>query len=293
MLTHGSLFAGIGGFDLGFERAGIKTVWQVEIDPFCRKVLEKHWPNVQRFADIRECRDLPWCDVITGGFPCQDISNAGLRAGIDGERSGLWSEMFRVICEVRPRLVVVENVAALLGRGFGRVVGDLASCGYDAEWDCIPASAVGAPHRRDRVWIAAYTDGVRCGWRSTAPGRQARTLSQRSGGNGAEDVADADSGRCEQCNQSEWRIPKFDARGFPFSILKGLEGHERGVMALAEYRRSNSDPAGSGWWSVEPGMGRLANGVSGRVAPLKALGNSLVPQITEWIGRRIVEAVSQ
>lgn len=121
--TIGSLFAGIGGFDLGFERAGFKTLWQVEINEWARKVLAKNFPHAERYADIRECgrHNLRPVDVICGGFPCQDISNAGLRAGIEGERSGLWSEMHRIIGELRPRLVLVENVAALLGRGMGRV----------------------------------------------------------------------------------------------------------------------------------------------------------------------------
>ena len=160
-MTHGSLFAGIGGFDLGFERAGIKTVWQVEIDPFCRKVLEKHWPYVQRFEDIRECRGLPAVDIITGGFPCQDISAAGNRVGITGERSGLWKEMLRIICELRPRFVVVENVAALLWRGIGTVLSDLSFNGYDAEWRVIRAHQFGLNHRRMRVFIVAYPASVR------------------------------------------------------------------------------------------------------------------------------------
>lgn len=157
MLTHGSLFAGIGGFDLGFERAGITTVWQVEIDDYCRKVLARHFPNAQRFIDIRECgkNNLPWVDILSGGFPCQDISNAGKRVGIDGERSRLWSEYARIICELRPRYVVVENVAALLTRGMGRVLGDLAAAGFDCEWDCVPLGAFGAHFLRDRVFIVA------------------------------------------------------------------------------------------------------------------------------------------
>src|SRR5947208_11045335 len=157
-ITHGSLFAGIGGFDLGFERAGIKTIWQVEIDDYCRRVLAKHWPSVERFSDVRGVgKDvLAPVDIVSGGFPCQDLSNAGKRAGIDGERSGLWSEMHRVICELRPRYVVVENVAALLIRGMGRVLGDLAEIGYDAEWDCFRASDFGAPHERERVFLIAY-----------------------------------------------------------------------------------------------------------------------------------------
>src|SRR6185312_5367478 len=154
----GSLFAGIGGFDLGFERAGFKTIWQVEIDSFCRRVLAKHFPEAERFEDVRDCgkHNLRPVDVICGGFPCQDISNAGKRAGIDGERSGLWSEFARIIGELRPRFVVVENVAALLGRGMGRVLGDLAEIGYDAEWQVISAAEMGALHLRERVWIVAY-----------------------------------------------------------------------------------------------------------------------------------------
>jgi DNA (cytosine-5)-methyltransferase 1 len=116
-VTFGSLFAGIGGMDLGLERAGMECKWQVEINPFCQKVLAKHWPNVRRYGDITAVEQLEYVDVIAGGFPCQDISYAGAGAGIDGERSGLWSEMLRIIRIVRPRFVIVENVAALLTRG--------------------------------------------------------------------------------------------------------------------------------------------------------------------------------
>jgi DNA (cytosine-5)-methyltransferase 1 len=159
-LTIGSLFSGIGGLELGLEWAGHgPTLWQVECDEFCRRVLERHWPGVERFEDVRAVgADLAPVDIICGGFPCQDISCAGKGAGIsEGTRSGLWFEFARIIRLVRPRFVVVENVAALLSRGLGVVLGDLAACGYDATWDCIPAAAVGAPHRRDRVFIVAYT----------------------------------------------------------------------------------------------------------------------------------------
>lgn len=163
------LFSGIGGFSLGLERAGMRTVAFCEIEPFCRAVLRKHWPNVPVYDDVRTLTaerlraDGISVDVICGGFPCQDISNAGKRAGIEGERSGLWREYARLVSELRPRFVIVENVAALLGRGLGRVLGDLAEIGYDAEWDCIPAAAVGALHYRDRLWITAYpnTNGMR------------------------------------------------------------------------------------------------------------------------------------
>jgi DNA (cytosine-5)-methyltransferase 1 len=161
------LFSGIGGFSLGLERTGgFETVAFCEIDPYCQKVLKKHWPEVPIYEDVREVtaarlvRDGIGADVITGGFPCQDISVAGKQAGISGERSGLWSELARIISEVRPRYAILENVTALIGgdrgRWFGRVLGDLAEIGYDAEWHCIPASALGAHHHRDRVWVIAY-----------------------------------------------------------------------------------------------------------------------------------------
>jgi DNA-cytosine methyltransferase len=161
------LFSGIGGFSLGLERTGgFRTVAFCEIDPFCRRVLAKHWPEVPCYDDVRSLTadrlraDGISVDVICGGFPCQDISVAGNGAGLDGERSGLWREYARLVGELRPRLIIVENVAALLGRGLGDVLGDLAALGYDAEWHCIPAAAVGAPHRRDRIWIVAH-DAVR------------------------------------------------------------------------------------------------------------------------------------
>ena len=159
-LTFGSLFAGIGGFDLGFERAGMTCKWQVEIDDYANRVLAKHWPHVHRERDIRDCgrHNLEPVDVICGGFPCQDISYAGFGAGLDGERSGLFFEAIRVVRELQPRVVVLENVAALLTRGLDRVLGTLAEIGFDAEWHCIPAAAVGAPHIRDRVFVLAYSE---------------------------------------------------------------------------------------------------------------------------------------
>ena len=172
MLKLLDLFSGIGGFSLGLERTGgFETVAFCEIDKFCQKVLRKHWPNVRQYTDIKTLTavqltaDGITVDAICGGFPCQDISLAGGGAGMgEGTRSGLWSEYARLIGELRPRYVIVENVSALLGRGLDRVLGDLAQIGYDAEWHCIPASAVGAPHRRDRIWIvatprAAYSQG--------------------------------------------------------------------------------------------------------------------------------------
>lgn len=161
-LTFGSLFAGIGGFDLGFERAGMVCKWQVEIDDYARRVLAKHWPDVRRWDDVRTFPpDGDWSvDVICGGFPCQDVSFAGYGGGIEGERSGLFREAIRVVCSLEPKILVLENVAALLDRGMGVVLGTLAACGFDAEWECLPASALGAFSDRDRVFICAYRPGA-------------------------------------------------------------------------------------------------------------------------------------
>lgn len=165
-LRVGSLFSGIGGIDLGLERAGMETRWFSEIDPYASRVLAKHWPAVPNLGDITKIdfTTVEPVDVLAGGFPCQDISRAGAKEGIGGKRSGLWFEYLRAIGDIRPRYVLVENVSDLLTRGLGAVLGSLAEIGYDAEWDCIPASAIGAPHIRDRLWLVAYPNGG-CGYR--------------------------------------------------------------------------------------------------------------------------------
>jgi DNA (cytosine-5)-methyltransferase 1 len=151
------LFSGIGGFALGLERAGVKTVAFSEIEPYPSAVLKKHWPDVPNLGDITKVEDFPDADVVTAGFPCQDLSNAGKRAGLSGARSGLWREAMRAVRLVRPKLFMLENVAALCNRGLCEILGEVAAERYDAEWDCIPATAVGLPHRRLRVWVAAYS----------------------------------------------------------------------------------------------------------------------------------------
>ncbi len=184
-LTFGSLFAGVGGIDLGFERAGMICKWQVEIDEYATRVLEKHWPSLHRMRDVRNCgkHNLEYVDGICGGFPCQDISSSGKRAGLDGDRSGLFYEFSRIICELRPRFVLLENVADLIVRGLSRVLGELASIGYDAEWHCIPAADFGLPQGRDRIWIVAYPNSQR---REASEERHSsRTIiSKRPNGNG-------------------------------------------------------------------------------------------------------------
>jgi DNA (cytosine-5)-methyltransferase 1 len=194
-----SLFAGIGGFDLGLERTGgFETVAFCEIEPFAQAILRQHWPEVPIYADVRKLTadqleaDGIVPNVIVGGFPCQDVSAAGRRAGVgEGTRSGLYVELLRLARDLRPQFILMENVAGLLsgppeqpGEWFGRVLGDLAEIGYDAEWHCIPASYVGAWHRRDRVWILAYPDEER-GQQGVAKGplfRQRHLLQQPSRG---------------------------------------------------------------------------------------------------------------
>lgn len=162
------LFSGIGGFSLGLERSGaFSTAAFCEINPFNRRVLARHWPNVPCYDDVTTLtaevlsKDGIHIDAICGGFPCQDVSASGKGSGVDGERSGLYREVIRLARDIRPAVIIMENVGALTFRGLGRVLGDLAELGMDAEWYRIPAAAVGAPHRRERIWIVAYSDKLR------------------------------------------------------------------------------------------------------------------------------------
>jgi DNA (cytosine-5)-methyltransferase 1 len=229
-MTLGSLFSGIGGFDLGLERAGFREQWQVEIDPWCRSVLAKHWPDVARYDDVRTVgHELERVDCICGEFPCQPVSVAGLQRGEDDDR-WLWPEFARIVRTLRPRVVIVENVPGLFVRDFGRVVGDLAALGYDAEWDCIPAAALGARHRRDRVFVAYASES-----------------------------------------------------GLPLSERARVFGPRR--------REEGRAIAQCGWWAAEPDVGRVAYGVPRRVDRLKGLGNAVVPQVAEFVGRRVLEVL--
>lgn len=234
MLTVLDIFSGIGGFSLGLERTGgFKTVAFCEIDPFCRQVLRKHWSDVPIHEDVTKLRgeDVGPVDVIAGGFPCQDISTAGRGEGIEGSRSGLWKEYARLVGEIRPRYVIVENVAALLGRGLDRVLGDLSEIGFDAEWHCIPASAVGAPHRRDRVWIVAYPRGEQHEGASDAFERPpAKRLSS--------DMANTTRQRCREAREHSERPEEWTAGS---GSVADTEHHRisigRGIKASGPERR--------------------------------------------------------
>ena len=235
------LFSGIGGFSLGLERAGMTTVAFCEFDEHAQKVLRKHWPNVPIYDDVRTLNGYDFkgtVDVVCGGFPCQDLSAAGKQSGFSGERSSLYREMLRIISECMPRYAIFENVTGLLtgdsGRWFGKFLYDLAQIGFDAEWHCIEAAHIGAPHRRDRVWIIAYP-GQERGERSIAEKiRWERSFSWCKNGRRSKDLPD----------------------------------------------RSDLYPSklcGSG------------DGIPKRVDRLARLGNSVVPQIPEAIGRAIME----
>jgi DNA (cytosine-5)-methyltransferase 1 len=284
MLTVGSLFAGIGGFDLGLERAGMRIAWHAEIDPYASAVLAKHWPGVPNHGDVRSIRrgSVEPVDVICGGFPCQDVSIAGSGRGLDGERSGLWTEFARIVGDLRPRFALVENVGALTSRGLAAILGDFAALGYVGEWHVIPACAIDAPHIRERCWIIAH-----------AP--------------------DADGGRLE----SERLAQHGDEQGAPRRELDGLGARRRGYGATlsdAEGERIQGDrpareqiafapslarllgrdDAGSYWrdWpTVSPLRGKH-DGASGRMDRhrLRCLGNAVVPQIAEVIGTAIIES---
>lgn len=274
-LTFGSLFAGIGGFDLGLERAGMVCKWQVEIDPYASKVLAKHWPNIRRWDDVRTwpTQDAEYVDVICGGFPCQDISYAGKGAGLHGERSSLFFEAIRVIREMEPRFIILENVAALLTRGMGDVLGSLASIGIDAEWHCIPACSVGAPHIRDRVFILGYANGCRGQARKSARQAARHRLSIGSTSSDAASMANADSDRRSQM-ECKNRTATTEQRKFS-SFVQQRPG------------RRYAD-----WWSTEPNVGRVADGVPARVDRLRGLGNAVVPQVAEYIGRVIIDSIN-
>ena len=258
------LFSGIGGFSLGLERTGgFETVAFCEIEAFPRKVLAKHWPDVPCYDDVRTltaerlAADGIAVDVICGGFPCQDISCAGYKVGIGGEKSGLWTEFARLIDEIGPEYVGVENVGALLHRGLEVVLGDLAALGYDAEWHCIPASSLGAPHHRDRFWLVAHTNN------------KSKPTS----------AINDETCRLPQSGSSVFAHTKCGERPLGW-LMAGIGGQWESVTRNAAWNREDS-PIGLG----------VDDGLPDRMDRLKALGNAVVPQIPELIGNAILSAL--
>ena len=279
MITIGSLFSGIGGFELGLERAipNSKTVWQVEQNKYCRRVLRRHWPDAKLYNDVVGVGkdNLDSVDVICGGFPCQGFSNAGKKEGLNDGRSGLWWEMHRIISELQPRVAVLENVPALLIRGIEEVLGSLAEIGYDAEWCVIPAGGAGgfgAPHQRKRLFIVAYSSEVRRG--------QTRVRGSCAKNNVSRRTEEIQSRRLPQSSNTN--------KTFTPRVRKSL-----GVESQRPFTNNTLHRTGFGYWGTTEAPSpvcRVDDGIPNRLDKLRALGNAIVPQCSEWIGRRIVEA---
>lgn len=261
------LFSGIGGFSYGLHQTGgFETVAFVEIDEFCQAILRKNYPGVPIFSDVKEFTgEEIEADVITGGFPCQDISVAGKGAGLRGERSGLWSEIVRIAGVIQPKYLIIENVPMLRKRGIGRVLSDLCQIGYDAEWNCIPAKAVGAPHERDRIWLVGYPNSEREHHSKRGCHRKGERQATPQGV-----LHPSDTGL---------------RSAVPNSNDTGRQEQRR--ASTTEEKHSASERIGT--WPPEPGICRMANGIPNRIHRIKSLGNSLVPQIPEVIGRAILE----
>ena len=261
------LFSGIGGFSLGLERTGgFETVAFCEIDPFCRQVLEKHWPDVPIHEDVRDLTAdaVGHIDVITGGYPCQPFSLAGKRAGEEDDRH-LWPEVKRLVAAIRPRWCLFENVFGHISMGLDEVLSDLDNEGYTAWPLVIPACAVDAPHRRNRVWIVGHTE--------------------HNGRNGAH----TDARRAKEQQPGVREVGEPTGTSSPFNVADPSSIHAQGF----QNRPGEVESWGGSGWKPEPPVGRVANGIPRRVDRLKSLGNAVVPQIPEIIGRAIILADSE
>jgi len=296
MMNELALFAGAGGGILGGHLLGWRTVCAVERDAYAAQVLAQRQndgclPPFPIWSDVCSFDGRPWrglVDVVSGGFPCQDISAAGAGKGIDGERSGLWRQMARIISEVRPRFVFVENSPLLVGRGLAVVLGDLAEMGYDAQWGCVSASDCGAPHQRDRAWLVAHSNGMReqqqageqqesglgTGYCSEAVANAIGEQLQRRGTPGKEARRNESANGCQEmantCRQhGQGQQPR---------------GADKEIRSRPQQRQTGPCSYGFGRWPAEPGVGRVADGVANRVDRIKALGNGQVSRVaaTAW-----------
>ena len=307
MLKVGELFAGIGGIGLGLEMTGgFEVKWQVERDEYASKVLAKHWPDAKRFDDVREFPATDgvdyYVDLIAGGFPCQDISVAGKGEGLEGERSGLFYEIVRIAERLKPKYLLLENVSALLVRGLGDVLRELAEIGYDAEWHCIPAAAVGAPHRRDRVFIVAYSDS-HDRWHGRSSESSKRNTRVELGGSSKRQPEQKTNTNVADSDNRHVRQKKTICAGRDSAFIGGENladsygiGRERfteepisrfqGLSGKLTRSRENLRTI----WAVEPDVGRVADGVPRRMDRLRCLGNAVVPQVAQFIGEMILRA---
>ena len=316
-MNHLDLFSGIGGFSLGLERVGFKTVGFCEVDPYCRLLLQKHWKGVTIHNDIKklEAKDIKEpIDILTGGFPCQPYSVAGKQKGTGDDRY-LWPDMFRVIKEVKPSWIIAENVRGIIniqdGMVFKTVCSDLEAEGFEIQTFIIPAAGVGAPHKRERVWIVGYskhngslTSKIRRGNKEINAGAQEgenKTIeSQRTSRSSNNEIM-------ENSRRTLRQGAKFSKENADESKQKNADKFERssgtpeyhvanskGIHVQGQQDRSRQEQSRrESWWEFEPDVGRVANGVPGRVYRLKGLGNSIVPQIAEEIGKAIWKTLNQ
>ena len=282
----GSLFSGIGGFDLAARWMGWETKWYSEIDPYACRVMKNHFPEARNVGDAtawRPDRDDA-VDLVCGGFPCQPVSLAGKGLAQEDER-WLWPEFARVLGILRPRYVVVENVPGLCHRGMGDVLGDLATLGYDAEWESIPASAVGAPHLRDRVWIVANANGEHGYDGGHGAGSvRGRRPAQADVRRGEANVADANG----EIGSTTSRRSNTRSNGRNDPQGRGAKSGGR----MADPNSEQTDRPSVAWaqrnsWNIEPNVGRVAHGVPARVDRLRCLGNAIVPQIAYCLFQQI------
>ena len=295
MYKIGSLFSGIGGFELGLERAlPARTIWQVEQDKFCQSILKKHWPKAQIYSDVRNITkdNVEPVDILCGGFPCQDISVAGKQGGIDGKKSGLWWEMWRIISELsegrKKPIVVLENVPNIVRLGGLDVLGSLAQLGYDAEWTIISAKQFGAPHLRKRWFCVAYP--------ISRPDRERREDEQSyPTSEGRETIVhQANSKRKKSRWEKNIRNQRRDNTSNITTHSNRKRFEKRILTVTSKKKRQHAqgdtqNTQGTYWkkYPLESPLCNVDDGIPQRVARLKALGNAIVPQCSEWIGEQI------
>lgn len=313
------LFHGIGGFAIGAYLAGMRfdNHFCSDIEPYCVKLYAKRFPDSIQLGDITKIdfeslkKDYHGKWIITGGFPCQDISIAGKGAGIEGKRSGLWFEYWRAIRILRPKVAIIENVSAITFRGLNAVLSSLAEIGYDAEWQDIRAEDMGAPHRRERIWIVSYPSSFRCNqseYESQKNGQfkttQKRGVFKFSGKitevSNSFKQHDDNTGygtgkiRRERSKQTEIQRSLADSNAerlqtqrikkwIPEKKRETCSGIKRASVLWQEWYTT--------WWESEPAVGRVAHGIPNRVDRLKGLGNSIVPQIAEILFRLIKDLI--
>ena len=280
----GSLFSGIGGFELGFERAfpNAETIWQVEQNKFCQKILKKHWPNSKIYNDVREINktntEIP--DILLGGFPCQSISIAGKKEGLSNEnKSGLWWEFWRIIGDLRPKIAVLENVPNILRVGGVEVVGSLAQIGYNCQWQIISAKSFGAPHLRKRWFCICWPSDS-----NNVTGLQThKEINAIRGG------------------RKPWKKPSRSSRRFVSSYSIRFRPNEKQHIDTIDSKKTvtniqiNPKALQSGnYWKTTvhpPPLCGVDDGVPNRVDRLKALGNAIVPQCSEHIANQVKEMI--